>query len=338
MEILNTKIHKYFNFITNIAILATAYIFIYFHLFHQKSIYQEALLFVNQIENQGFPKLISIVIVLMLLNWSIEAIKWRYLIRRTENVSFLNALKGVITGITTSILTPNRVGDFVGKAFILSSSNHGKAVSISLLGSLSQLLITISIGFGGFVLLIALRDSSVYEVISEINIFIIFLIFLVIILLFLFYFNVSFFIKNIIRLIPLKWQWLYNYLEVLLSFTAKELNNTLLLSFLRYVVFSIQLFILFRIFGFGVSITESLIISSSVFFLLAFIPSIALAEIGIRGSVIIVVLNIFNYSSFKTEAFAAITFLWIINILIPALAGSAFVWELKFFKKQSDCI
>ena len=59
--------------------------------------------------------LFSLVCLMMLLNWSLEALKWKELTKAYHKMSFSEAFRSVISGVSTSFITPNRIGDFIGK-------------------------------------------------------------------------------------------------------------------------------------------------------------------------------------------------------------------------------
>jgi hypothetical protein len=78
-----------------------------------------------------------------------------------------------------------------------------------------------------------------------------------------------------------------------------------------------------------------------MFLVITVIPTIALAELGIRGSISIYLIGLFfeKYNIFTEQIdigiFSASSALWLINIIIPAIAGTFFVFKLKFFRKNS---
>ncbi len=47
----------------------------------------------------------------MLINWGVEALKWKLVVQKAAEVSFIQAYKAVLVGNTYGIFTPNRVGD-----------------------------------------------------------------------------------------------------------------------------------------------------------------------------------------------------------------------------------
>lgn len=336
----NTKLNKTYNFILRFVIISVSYSYIVYQLIENEN-YKKAFSFFylkNSILHSVLVLLI--VFVLMLINWSIEAYKWRYLIKKIENISFFKAITAILAGLSVSTFTPNRIGEFLGRVFILNKTNPWKAIFISTLCSMSQLLITLFVGsvslivyiFKYIILLNFLPDYILY-------LFVLVLIVINLILISLF-FNVSFISKFIIHFIPNRWRKIRNYFKVFSFFSFKELRNALIMSLSRYFVFSFQFFLLLKFFGLPISFIEGVFLISLIYFIISAIPSIALAELGIRGSVAVGVFSYYfntslnlNYN-FNFEVIASTSVLWIINLAIPAFIGNVFVLRLKFFKEK----
>jgi len=85
---------------------------------------------------------ITTVVLLMFLNWGIEARKWQLLVSRVERISFWNAYRSILAGQAFALNTINRSGDFVGRILYLHEGNRLRAVALSLVGSMSQILVT----------------------------------------------------------------------------------------------------------------------------------------------------------------------------------------------------
>tara|TARA_B100000768_G_scaffold61376_1_gene59489 strand:- start:626 stop:850 length:225 start_codon:yes stop_codon:yes gene_type:complete len=68
-----------------------------------------------------------------------------------------------------------------------------------------------------------------------------------------------------------------------------------------------------------------------IFLFVSIIPTIVVAEIGVRGSVAIYVFSLFTFNSIGV--FSSTLLLWIINLVIPSLIGIYFVFNLNFFRK-----
>ena len=114
-------------------------------------------------------------------------------------------------------------------------------------------------------------------------------------------------------------------------YNYSDLLEVLLYSIARYVVFTTQFFILLQVFDIDVSYVDSMILISTMLFIVSIIPSIAITEIGVRGSV---ALFLFSLVSGNTIGILSSTFvMWVINLLLPAMLGTIFIFTLKFFRK-----
>ena len=67
------------------------------------------------------------------------------------------------------------------------------------------------------------------------------------------------------------------------------------------------------------------------FLIVSIIPTIAIAEIGVRGSVAILLFSYFAVN--PISVFSATISLWLINLVVPSIIGLFFVSSLKFFRK-----
>ena len=270
------------------------------------------------------------VFCMMFLNWFIESYKWRFMISKLENISIITSLRAVFSGITVSSFTPNRIGEYGGRVFCLESCNRIQAVVITVLGSMAQLLTTLIFGSAAFFLLHEpINNKELLYLGFELSTNIFLLIFLINLLLLLIFFKVSFFVEYFDRFRYL--YFLKKYTSVLSKFSNKELAFIFLLSIIRYFVFSLQFLILLNIFDVNVSFYISLLSIMLIFLFMTLTPTIAITEIGVRGSVALLVLGVFSNN--LVGILSSTVLLWIINLIIPAIIGSLFIFNLKFFRK-----
>ncbi len=336
----NTKLNKTYNFLLRFAIISTSYGYIAYQLFYNENYKQTYNLF-KIVNLHKFVSLFFIfILILMCINWSIEALKWRYLIKKIEQISFAKALKAILAGLSISTFTPNRIGEFLGRVFILQKANPWKAIFISILCSMSQLMITLMIGsisISIYILNFFIGNETIPSYILYIFILLLLLINFIILAIF---FNVAFISKLLDRLIIKKWRRIKGYLKVFSYFNFNELRNTLLFSLSRYLVFSFQFYLLLDFFNVPLNILEGFFLISLIYFIISAIPSIALAEIGIRGSIAMGVVDYYLNTTlslnvnFNIEVIAATSVLWLINIALPAFIGNFFVLKLHFFKEK----
>ena len=271
----------------------------------------------------------------MFLNWGLEARKFQYLVSKIEKISFVNAYRAIFTGLAFALNTINRSGDFVGRILYLKEGNRLRGVALSLVGSMSQIVVTFSIG------LIALIDLR-YTILNQNNHLeglneywmdvLIILLFVGVFVFTIFYFNVSL-VTRLIEKIPLveKYQFLIEKVEAL---HWRELTRILCLSVIRYVVYIVQYVLLLQLFGVESSVLNLAMMVSVFLLVMASIPSIALAELGFRGKVRLQLFGLLSTNHLGIIAAAA--GIWVINLIIPAILGSVLILGVRLFKNKQQ--
>jgi hypothetical protein len=158
-------------------------------------------------------------------------------------------------------------------------------------------------------------------------------------LLLIFYFNISILSTLLRKLTPGRWEKWQKYFGVFEWYTSKELLKVLIISFLRYVVFSLQFYWLLRIFGIEMDFIHAMMVISVIYLTVTIVPTVALAEVGIRGSLSIYIIRKYLVvtgiliADYELMIFASSTVLWLINIVVPAIIGTFFVINLKLFRR-----
>ena len=261
----------------------------------------------------------------MPLNWFIESLKWKYLIRKFENISFRKSVKAVFTGITFAIFTPNRIGELAGRVFVLEKEHRAKAVFATATGSFSQMMITIILGvFFGVIFLFFYDDK-----LESINLNI--LLFIKIISVFIFVFGLYIFFN--LRLIEKLFnkfnlsENLKSAVHILASYKKPELFKVLLYSFIRYTIFLFQYYLLLELFQVEISFSIAVMTITLTYLLSSVIPSFTLTEIGIRGSAAIFFMGMFSANIPGIVAATAV--LWIVNLALPAMIGAILFYMTK---------
>lgn len=318
-------------------ILATmALSYILYHIFALPS--QQVNAFFNSVLNgKGAIYNSVLLILLMAINWGIESVKWKLLISQSEAVSFGKAYVAVLGGLAVSVFTPNRIGEFLGRVFILQKTDPLKAILLTIVGSFSQLLVTIVLGTIAYVkfapryLTTLLFDST-----WLVNGFSVSLLTMSLVMIFIF-FNIPV-LRRISFLIPAKYtDKIKNSINAIAGCPKKLLLKTVLLSAMRYLVFSAQFYLAIKLMGLPFTVFQCMMVIPVIYLVLAAIPTIALTELGVRGSVAVFLFGLIYGANGLDEVTAlavlsASTLIWIINIAVPSLAGVLVVFRLKFFR------
>jgi hypothetical protein len=319
--------------------VAATYIFLYRQVFYKRNLEEVYSTVHDFLRSPLFKQGMAVLLLLMIVNWGLETIKWRVLIGRIEKVGFLRAFMAVMTGVSVSIFLPNRSGEYLGRVFILEKANRMEGVLITIIGSISQMIITIAMGLFGF-LAFYYQYLNKHSVLHDyMGAALILLVPITVFTLLLLYINMPGLTPLLSRIFRGRWKKYAHYVEVFSKFNAKILFKILIISLVRYVVFSMQFYIFLRLFNVEIPIPDALVLITVIYLFMMVLPSIALTEIGIRGSVSVFMFNMYFLrmgiaaEPYQLGVFAASSLLWFINIVLPALAGTFFVFNLKFFRK-----
>jgi len=266
--------------------------------------------------------------LLMLVNWNIEALKWRWLIEKTEKINQFNAFMAICAGITLSMFTPNRIGEFGGRILFLKRMNKTAGVSISLLGSLSQWIASVGIGIVGILLFLIRFTNLDISVVLSIAAFAVIALFIVFLL---------FYKSTELPAFTASFKWIEKvnkFIYALKELDKKDLIKAIALSGLRHGVFSFQYVLLFYFFGLDFNFYEGSILVLSIFLVQTLVPSIALVELGIRTSIAIFFMNYINAN--PISVISAALSLWVINLMVPSLVGLIAIFKLNLTKELFD--
>lgn len=267
-----------------------------------------------------------LVLLLVFLNWGLEAAKWKLLVNTLQPMNFFQAFKSVLCGVTLSLNTPNRMGEYAGRMLFVQEGNRLKTISLSMAGGLAQLIITLIIGTCGVAwLLFSATGISLFIDLDQYWLLLFFYgSILVSIALVFFYFRMRGLIWLVNKL-PYSHKFL-EYINVLKALDVKILLRLLLLSLARYGVFVFQYIFALQLMQVEQHVGQNFWLVSILFWILAIIPSIAIAELGIRGTI---AKTLFAYSH-NLLGILTVTFgVWFINLFLPAFIGSLLILGIK---------
>lgn len=271
----------------------------------------------------------------MLVNWGIEARKWQVVIRRIQPISLMQSWKAIFTGTTMAFFTPNRIGEYVGRILYVEEKRRIQAISLTIVCSIAQLLVTLFAGLGALVYMkgiIAARQPEDASLLFWINTLLYITAFGGFILT-LFYFRLAWLVRWIEK-IP-KIERFVRYIRVLDSFNATILLRILSLSVARYLVFIWQYYLLFAVFDVSLNPGQVFASIGVVFLVLAVVPTIAvITELGVRWKASIELVQFFSTNIWGVLATSLS--IWIINLVIPALIGSLLILGIRIFKSRQD--
>lgn len=315
MKKLNFKKALFFSI--KLIIVIIAWYFVYYKLKNSGS-FSDFLKVIGRVFKSNYFGIISL-LLLMLLNWLLETIKWKYLIVKIEKIKLYKAILYVWAGVCIGSITPNRIGEFIGRVLFLKPENREKASSLTLFADLAQLLITII--FGSFALIILFnKQFAELNYIFHKNLIYVFIIISLIISV-----GVYLYINIIVQYLKnkkTKFKYISKFYD-LPNISPKDRLYLFILSLLRYFVFSFQYFVALKIFGLEISFFSSFLASSAMFLAAHLIPNIAIAEAGVRISFAIIFFSLFTN---QIQLISSVSILiYFINIVIPTIIGGIFL-------------
>jgi hypothetical protein len=268
-----------------------------------------------------------LLVMLMLIQWLVEAVKWQLLLKQLIDLPIRKAVFMIFTGISFSIATPNRFGEFIGRIMHLPKGLQLQGTGYTFIGNFAQLIATCiagSIGIYFFQPEITKPEEASLSTIVSIFLYLGPLITLFCLFI---YFKSSFFFSYVAQ-IKLFSNWKDKFLQ-LSQLSRQLLLQLLLLSLLRYCIFLIQYGFIFAVTEMGFGFAATCMGISVMLFWLAVLPTVSLVELGLRWQLSIVLFAPFTSNVFGLTM--GITLIWLLNMVIPAGIGLLllFVHKLK---------
>lgn len=257
---------------------------------------------------------------LLPLNILAESIKWKMLIRPIQSVSLKEAIKMVLWGNAGAFFTPNRIGEFPTRAMLLPQGTRTSAVSLGFVGSLAQTIVISTCG------IIALNyfipfciEHYAEQTHIDLNRYIIPYI-IVTIFLFALFISIPLWIKVLNKINN---RHIKNIAAVCQQLNPTHLLQILFIAALRYGIFSLQSFCMYRFCLVNFSFETALIAIPTFFLFVTFTPSINVSEMAVRSTYATFIISCFSSNLIGIILASSLT--WAINYCLPMLLGSLFV-------------
>lgn len=232
-------------------------------------------------------KWVALTLVLMPLNWYLEVEKWRLSVP-DEHLTFREALSGVLSGLALSWVVPFTLGDLSGR--LATVSNHKKSgFALLIIRSVS---LGLTMAFGGYALLFYFGFPSLYYVLVVVGLLVMFLI-----------------------------------LRKLYGTNQKGLFAKITgLSVARYLVFTLQFFVIIWAFLPTLPVHIILLGIGWVFLFRSVVPSL-FGNFGVREASALLFFE--SYLDQPSLILLPCLLIWLINTVIPSLVGTSYVFKLK---------
>jgi hypothetical protein len=111
---------------------------------------------------------------------------------------------------------------------------------------------------------------------------------------------------------------------------VRILLRVLLLSAGRFLVFVFQYNLMLRVMQVDMGWWDGFWAICVLFLLLATLPTVAMLDLGLRWEYSIMLFGL--YSANTVGIYAAATGIWLVNLVLPAVAGSLFILGVRIFR------
>lgn len=252
---------------------------------------------------------------LMPVNWMLESMKWQKLLSRYENTSLSRACAGVLSGVCLSIFTPNQIGDFAGRILQLRQLNKLKGAVVAVVGNTAQMAVTLVAGMPALYMLLVNGFETYSQMFAAVVVLMLMFVFL--------YLNLSQ-IYKVFSSPRIK-----TYTVVFTDYSKPELLYIFMLSVLRYTIFLAQYMFILRFYNVNIDVSDAITCIFATLCTQAFVPSFLLLELGLRGASALWFFGMFVSHVYVPGILLSAYTVWIINLMIPALAGMLVLLKWK---------
>jgi hypothetical protein len=324
---LTTTTKKFISFALKATILSLACYFIIHQYVNKGDNLKQFELLISRIPTVHVIIIMSLVVVLMVANWTLEALKWKYLTRNLANITLWQAIEGVFCGLTWAVITPNRFGEYGGRVMYLPPRRRIHGVFAMAVGAFGQNVITNVLGFISmawfaytFLDLSTLMNTGVFVFSCTSIAFFLIL-----------YFNIKWSVWLLDRIPFLK--KFHRFFEIMGRYRPAELRTIMYFCLGRFFIFSFQYYLVIHLLVPQIPMYEVFLMVFIVFFIQSALPSLDVLDIAVRTYA---ATTIFAYITTQEMAIAAaFASIWLINLIFPAIIGSVFTLNIKFFDRNA---
>ena len=242
---------------------------------------------------------IALVLLLMVVNWLLEAIRWKWSLAPFAKLDTKEALGEVLRGLALNWVLPFTGGDFVSRM----AKRERKAETVAAILFNRSILLALTLFFGLYSLWVYNQMSFSRMIMTA--------------------FLVALFCFMVYHVVVSQFRTVKGYFHLL----GRQLSmKVIFISVTRYLVFTLQFFLLLKVFLPSVSASFLFAGVGWIFFIRSVIPSL-LGGIGLReASACLFFEGIVHDTAL---VLSPVFLIWVINTVLPSLVGAALIWKLK---------
>ena len=290
-------------FLVKLLIVGGALYFIYNQLVHNEKLDWNQ--FLALLERKKSIAGIVFILSLSFLNRFLEILKWQNLAQKLQPISLSKATEQVLAALTAGLFTPNGIGEYAGKALYFPKKNTGEVVFLNLICNGIQMILSILFGIVGLLILGYWLEVGI--------------LLLVVLGLGLLFF--------MLKKITIKGYSLNQFFEKINTLPKKMHQRNLVLAVLRYLTFSHQYYFLFLAFDVNMPYFTLMGTIAAVYFLASSLPTFQFLDFAVKGGVSVYFFGILGINEWIIVFISML--MWFLNIVLPVLAGSVYVFRFK---------
>jgi len=245
-----------------------------------------------------FGTTVFVLLILMIINWCLEVLRWKISIGSFERFDLKSAFIDVFGGLAMNWVLPFTSGDFVVR--LGGKENKKASVIVVLINRGIMLSLTTLLGVYGLRFLVPFHISLEQGLIAT---------------------------SLFVSIVLLVWILKVRKWDVLTTLSRRVVIQIFTLSLLRYIIFTLQFFILFKLFNPGLADDYLIGGIGWIFLIRSAIPSL-LGGLGVRET------SAMFYFQGVVHSLSLVLFpvflLWVINTVLPSLIGASMIWKLRF--------
>jgi len=254
---------------------------------------------------------------------------WRRLLRPVTPQATPRQLAGaILSGFALGFFTPARAGEFVGRALYLPDADPWSVSLTVFVQRLMDTTINVSVGvavLSGVLSIGLLAHSWTWT--------------LVLIgggtfaLLLIGFLAAPSSAARLVRALAPRRAALHERIDVLQAYRRRTMVRTAGWAALRYAIFCTQFVLLIYAFAPDLAVGSAFGAVALTFFAKFMVPSVTLMDLGIQEGAAVFFLGLFGAA--QAVAFNAAFLFFLINIVLPTIAGVPFVWDLQLDRDRS---
>ncbi|WP_299684085.1 hypothetical protein [uncultured Dokdonia sp.] len=253
---------------------------------------------------------IAILLLLSILNWLFEVLKWKTLVTHCSSISTRKSLQQSLKAHIVSLITPAKIGEYGAKALFFPAPMRKKILFLTLLGNGYQMLVTTVFGYIGI-------GICTYLLFPKYSIYYL----LTCILLIPMIYGIPKILDKLRWSIKgYSWQRIRDFMYTI---AATRKQKALLFSCIRYLIFAHQFYFLLWVFQVDVSYILAMGLITSMYLISSIIPMLQLFDVILKTGVAVA---LFSWIDVPEIAIVSITFImWFFNVVLPIIPGSYFI-------------